>query len=480
MSILNGTHDIYISTMFNTSQIRINLDNYITTNINHSTTNYSTSPLITTATLAIPLNQSSSLCPYTFKLFIYPFEHLLPSFQIAEQARHNQTYHIRPGHIYEQFSLEYIIYDYFSQFCGRTMNPDEADYFYIPMMRDVEFRYTYDNKPHNSHNNNKNNKNNGKKRLPSYTEQIFIDILEQNNYNKWLSYTNYTTKYWQRYNGADHILIMPAPLTDFRHEIPVYSYIHYKIHLYRPIFLVLEYSLSFIRHYPICTTYKNIIMPYPNTDYQLLNGRKYKVKLHMYRHYLLYYWGGTHGECIQIRKALGQMMINAVNNIQLAYNITPPHILTKSARENGFRASVFCPIPVGDSPSSKRMYDVMFYGCIPVILSDELVYAYSNTTGGVLDHTSYTIQFSQNIVQLTTPQILKRYKNVPLVFGGVLPVSKRSLYSILQHSYTRYGEYVRVKGQNYDGYVNPLVQVLRAIPEEDIRYLQEGVRRAGE
>ena len=426
----------------------------------------------------LPVTQSSSICPYTFKLFIYPFEHILPSFHLAEQARLNQTYHIRPGHIYEQFLLEYIIYDYFSQFCARTMNPDEADYFYIPMMRDVEFRYTYANKPRQSHNNH--NKNNGKKRLPSYTEQIFIDILEQNNYNKWLIYTNYTTKYWQRYNGADHILIMPAPLTDFRHEIPVYIYIHYKIHLYRPIFLVLEYSLSFIRTYPICTTYKNIVMPYPNNDYQLLNGRKYKVKLHMYRQYLLYYWGGLHGECIQVRKALGHMMINALSNIQLAYNITPPHIITKSARENGFRASVFCPIPVGDSPSSKRMYDVMFYGCIPVILSDQLVYAYSNTTGGRLDHTSYTIQFSQNIVQLTTPQILKRFKNKPLIFGGVLPVSKRSLYSILAESYTQYGEYVRVKGQNYDGYINPLVQVLRVIPEEDIRYLQAGVRRAGE
>ena len=244
------------------------------------------------------------------------------------------------------------------------------------------------------------------------------------------------------------------------------------------MFLGVEYSLSFIREYPICTRTKNIVMPYPNTDYQIYNGHINKVKLHIQRHYLLYYWGGIHGECVDIRKALRNIQNNATT-IYTSYNITPPVKLTKTVRENGFRASVFCPIPVGDSPSSKRMYDVMFYGCIPVILSDELVYAYSNTTGGVLDHTSYTIQFSQNIVQLTTPQILKRFKNKPLIFGGVLPVCNRSLYSILQESYTRYGEYIKVDGQNYDSYVNPLVQVLRAIPEEDVRHLQAGVKRAG-
>jgi hypothetical protein len=28
-------------------------------------------------------------------------------------------------------------------------------------------------------------------------------------------------------------------------------------------------------------------------------------------------------------------------------------------REAGFQSAAFCPVPVGDSPSSKRMYDVM-------------------------------------------------------------------------------------------------------------------------
>ena len=28
-------------------------------------------------------------------------------------------------------------------------------------------------------------------------------------------------------------------------------------------------------------------------------------------------------------------------------------------REEGFQTAVFCPIPIGDSPSSKRLYDVV-------------------------------------------------------------------------------------------------------------------------
>ena len=47
----------------------------------------------------------------------------------------------------------------------------------------------------------------------------------------------------------------------------------------------------------------------------------------------------------------------------------------------GYRKSVYCPIPVGDSPSSKRQYDVLDFGCIPVVLSDDLVYAFTPDAG---------------------------------------------------------------------------------------------------
>ena len=124
----------------NTSQKPIENSIAYKTNIspnNHNNSTKLTQPTSTLKASAPTITKPASSCPYTFKLFIYPFEHLLPSFQLAEQARRNQTYHICHKCIYEQFALEYIVYDYFSQFCGRTMNPDEADFFYIPMIRYV-------------------------------------------------------------------------------------------------------------------------------------------------------------------------------------------------------------------------------------------------------------------------------------------------------------------------------------------------------
>jgi len=108
-------------------------------------------------------------------------------------------------------------------------------------------------------------------------------------------------------------------------------------------------------------------------------------------------------------------------------------------REEGFQSAVFCPIPIGDSPSSKRMYDVVNvsifvalnycsfynlifeclllivnnvpiwffqYGCIPVVLSDDLVWAYSTEAGGPLDASTFSIQVPQSTVLKSALHVL--------------------------------------------------------------------------
>ena len=58
----------------------------------------------------------------------------------------------------------------------------------------------------------------------------------------------------------------------------------------------------------------------------------------------------------------------------------PAHILY-------MRQAVFCPIPRGDSATSKRLYDAIMQGCIPVIVSDQLrlpFRRYLSYTGAVL------------------------------------------------------------------------------------------------
>ena len=89
--------------------------------------------------------------------------------------------------------------------------------------------------------------------------------------------------------------------------------------------------------------------------------------------------------------------------------VVPPVRSNQAEREHGFRVAKFCPIPIGDSPSSKRMYDVLNLGCIPVVLSDDLVWAFSDQTGGPLKHNSFSLQIPQNVVHFTATKTLNRY-----------------------------------------------------------------------
>ena len=45
----------------------------------------------------------------------------------------------------------------------------------------------------------------------------------------------------------------------------------------------------------------------------------------------------------------------------------------------------FCPCPEGDSPSAKRQYDAVIAGCVPVVASDDALWAFSNEAWRGLD-----------------------------------------------------------------------------------------------
>ncbi len=157
------------------------------------------------------------------------------------------------------------------------------------------------------------------------------------------------------------------------------------VQLNNPIFLNVEFSKSFVKEYKICATEKNVVMPYPTTDPNVYNGQLLNQNIE--RDKLLYYQGGGHGSCLQIRHML--------NIIMKDKSLTPKAGMNK--RENGFLQAIFCPIPIGDSPSSKRQYDVMIFGCIPVVLSDDLVWAFEELTGGPLKESNFSIRFPQNV-----------------------------------------------------------------------------------
>lgn len=94
------------------------------------------------------------------------------------------------------------------------------------------------------------------------------------------------------------------------------------IQLEAPIFLNVEFSRSFVKEYPICASQKNIVMPYPTTDPEVLRGHvKPTSPLSVLpsssvgsdaepskRDNLLFYQGGRHGSCEEVRNALSSVM----------------------------------------------------------------------------------------------------------------------------------------------------------------------------
>ena len=409
-----------------------------------------TSP-VTAAPHSVQLKpeRTTPLCPYTFKVYVYPLPNTLGAVTHGAGARRNKTLHVCQKCILEQFALEYIVEDFFINTCARTANPEEADFFYLPLLRDAEFRTNFP------------------KRAPSLAEQALLLLLEKNDSSVFVKTFGVTDAYWRRHDGADHVIVMPAPVTNLRHESSRRGFFHYTKHLLRPIFVAVEYSKGFVDTFPICTRQKNILVPYPTTDPDLFSGHLYSKKIE--RKSLLYYAGGVHGDCVQIRKAMKFLILNST----ALPNVVAPIPSNMREREHGFAAAIFCPIPVGDSPSSKRMYDVLNFGCIPVVVSDDLVWAYSEDVGGWLQPTHFALQIPQIIVQLPVDSLVERYRSNPTDLG-VLPVSHTRIYDILLH--------VRDSGSGYEfwkgHYINPLVQVLMRVPKEDIVFLQQGVAAA--
>ena len=138
-------------------------------------------------------NEQTAKCPFNFSVYVYPVSEKLSALRIAEEARQNRTLHVCRKCILEQFSLEYIIYDFFTQFCGRTHDPSQADFFYIPMVRDAELRWLME-------------RGHGRHRPPFPAEEALLDLLEKNSTSRLKSYFQVSDQWWLRNQGADHII----------------------------------------------------------------------------------------------------------------------------------------------------------------------------------------------------------------------------------------------------------------------------------
>lgn len=82
--------------------------------------------------------------------------------------------------------------------------------------------------------------------------------------------------------------------------------------------------------------------------------------------------------CTPVRKALQ-------HDFQCSMIFREMKRLSKKANHGELmRAATFCPCPGGDSPGAKRMFDSIFAGCIPVILSYDFVWPFTKEAGSAI------------------------------------------------------------------------------------------------
>ena len=292
--------------------------------------------------------------------------------------------------------------------CLRTYDPEEAALFYVPYIASVEFRL-------------------GQRWPPSMETsphaQALIDIVTNNDFSSWKELWGLTSRYWERRNGADHILVYPEPLHGLwhpRNKRGSFHFINSQYQLKPPIAIGVELSTAFVKKYPKCAA-KNILVPYPNPDGRWYNGvleseaskmiraamekaeaaaerspapvqgmfpqekRSYEMSASSPQYSVgwdkyngigrpvgYYYSAGAHGTCANLRKAINQDY--QCSSSKYALN----KIDSKIGYHHGMLLSTFCVCPGGDSPSAKRMFDCVLAGGIPVILSKDFIWPFSN------------------------------------------------------------------------------------------------------
>lgn len=359
-------------------------------------------------------------CPYDFRVYIYDFPDDLPWRAAARELHAAGRRWFAAGAEEEMFSLEVVLHRALRSSCVRTTQPELATYFFVPFYSDIEYRLAH------------------RPAAASKYGRAVLDAMA-GNASAWERHFRVTGEYWERSGGWDHIVVMAAPLTSFTHEKSRRGFFHNKKTLASPIVVNIEMLNRFVREYPRCAR-RNILMPYPSnarSDVEAAAGASALAAAAVSREaaaswparggwealqaswsglssdsdvlemlrlagkdlFVAANYGMFHG-CKHLRKALKADILSedcprcAMKTGRQRWRFSGSANATLPAsRAEAMRRSLFCPTPAGDSPSAKRMYDVVRLGCIPVVLSDDFLFAFSREAGlGALSEDAFALR----------------------------------------------------------------------------------------
>ena len=115
-----------------------------------------------------------------------------------------------------------------------------------------------------------------------------------------------------------------------------------------------------------------------------------------------------------LRKELAQNITKMKNTVSIFTRDKKNDKPTNSFDSFNFmKKSQFCPVPAGETPSSKRLYDAFKTRCIPIILSDDLRFPFENVF----------CDYSAAIIQLP----MKEVGFIPYVIGMLTDSEKKQI-----------------------------------------------------
>lgn len=245
-----------------------------------------------------------------------------------------------------------------------TSNPEEADFFYIPV-------YLF----------------------AMYANQNFTKL----NFKEIISELRRAGPWFDRKNGSDHIITSGFDFQWYGHQF-LSDFLQTKIiycalyPIFRNSWMDFEYKrFIVVPHISYFPKY-----PFDKVDW----NRKRKNKAFLAQTF----------QSVSKANKLRMKVANAIKQIKnhdlIIFTRNKSDVIKniKTLPEH-YMDSDFCICPKGDNPIAKRNFDGPHFGCIPVYISDGIVLPFY---GNMLDYSKFSIQIPEKDVKLI-PKILESY-----------------------------------------------------------------------
>ncbi|GLT30154.1 hypothetical protein SLA2020_049720 [Shorea laevis] len=367
-----------------------------------------------------PLLQSSpapqSLCAIDRPLRVYMYD-LPRKFHVAMMDRRSSEEEgpvtkdnlppwppssgIKRQHSVEYWLMASLLYDGDEEEreAVRVTDSEKADAFFVPFFSSLSF---------NTHGHNMTDPETEKDR------QLQIELLE------FLR----QSKNWQRSKGRDHIIPMTHP--------NAFRFLRQEVNA--SILIVVDFG-----RYPrsMSNLNKDVVSPYVHVVNSFIDDNASDP--FDSRTTLLFFRGNT------LRKDQGKIRVKLAKILSgyddVHYERSVATTKAIQASTQGMRSSKFCLHPVGDTPSSCRLFDAIVSHCVPVIVSDQIELPFEDE----LDYTEFSIFFSMKealkpgymvnqLRQISKERWLemwRRLKNISHLFEFQYPPKKEDAVNML-------------------------------------------------